>query len=277
MPLPLHWHTEPFLLLSLLGAGWLFVLLMGPFRSRFGGAPAAFPWWRVAVFLLAIGGLYLTVGSPLDQLGEDYLFSAHMIQHMLLIYLLPPLFLVALPRWLTDTLLAPPALRWIWQRLTQPVFAGIFFTLCYSLWHIPILYEAALHDKALHILEHVMMFVPALFMWWPILGNSARVPPISYGSRMLYVFVLMILQFPVFGVLCFSGEALYPTYTFAPRIIEGFTALQDQVLGGVIMKVVNMGVSLTILAASFYAWYREDERQQVEQSLRRASTRLATS
>ncbi len=277
MSLPLHWHTEPFLLLSLLGAGWIFVMLVGPLRRFIVGAPKAFPWLPVGLFLLALGGLYLSVGSPLDQLGEDYLFSAHMVQHMLLIYALPPLFLIALPRWLSDAALSWAPFRWVWRRLTHPVFAGVFFSLSYSLWHIPLLYEAALHDKWVHILEHTMMFFPALLMWWPLLARSDRVPPIGYGPRMLYVFVLMILQFPVFGVLCFSGEALYPTYAFAPRIIEGFTALQDQVLGGIIMKVINMVVSLTILGTSFYAWYQADQRAQMAQTLRRSPATLAHS
>ncbi|GAB4277088.1 MAG: hypothetical protein Tsb0018_07930 [Opitutales bacterium] len=91
-------------------------------------------------------------------------------------------------------------------------------------------------------------------MWWPIMSPSKVLPPVRAPMRMLYVFILMIVQFPVFGVLTFSGEVLYATYEFAPRIFS-LTPLQDQVLGGVVMKIFNMVASLTIFGMSFYSWY----------------------
>ena len=76
---------------------------------------------------------------------------------------------------------------------------------------------------------------------------------------MLYIFLLMVGQLPVFGFLTLSNEVLYPTYAFAPRIVE-LSPMQDQILGGIIMKITNMVISLSILGASFYSWYRADQR-----------------
>ncbi|GHB98255.1 cytochrome c oxidase assembly protein [Cerasicoccus arenae] len=256
MPIPLHWHTEPFLLLLIIGAGWLYALATGPWRDRI--APGErFPMRQSIWFYLGLGAGYLTVGSPLDQWGESFLFSAHMVQHMLLIYLVPPLLIRGLPTWLADWLLAPAIIRKPIKVLVNPFTAWLTFTFLYTLWHIPSLYELALQQKDVHVLEHWCMFIPALMMWWPIISPSTRVPPIGYGPRMLYLFLLMIGQLPVFGFLTLSETVLYPTYEWAPRVID-LDPLQDQILGGLIMKVVNMGVSLSLLAWCFYAWHRQD-------------------
>jgi len=253
----LHWHTEPLLLISLLGVGWLYALAIGPLRSRL--APATqFPLRQCILFYLGLILTYLAVGSPLDQIGEQFLFCAHMVQHMLLIYFATTLFIYGTPAWLIDWVLTPEPLRKFMNVLTHPACGGFLFTFVYTIWHIPVLYEAALHDKRIHILEHWTMFGLGIIMLWPYLTNSTRVPRRSYGISMLAIFLLMVGQLPVFGFLSFANEAIYPTYAWAPRIID-LDPLNDQILGGIIMKVVNMGFSLTILGISFYHWAKSEE------------------
>ena len=121
------------------------------------------------------------------------------------------------------------------------------------------LYEAALHDKRIHVLEHWTIFLPSILMLWPYLTTSKRVSRCGYGIRMVAVFLLMVGQLPVFAFLSFSGEPLYQTYEWAPRIID-LDPLNDQILGGIIMKVVNMTFSLTFLGISFYLWARNEEQ-----------------
>jgi len=233
MPVPLHWHTEPFLLISILGAAWCYAVGTGPLREKI--APeASYPWKYAVLFLASLLLTYLTVASPLDQIGEDFLFSLHMVQHMLLVYAIPPLIIWSLPGWLLDR----GVFRWtvvvkIAHFLTHPVTAGLLFTGVYTVWHVPALYEAALQNKVIHIFEHWTMFITAILMWWPILSPSEKVPRISYGARMLYVSILMVGQFPVFGYLTFSGEVFYPTYEYAPRIFD-ISPLDDQIFFNVI-------------------------------------------
>jgi putative membrane protein len=252
-----HWHTEPLLLISLLLVGWLYALGVGPIRQRI--APGKrFPLGQVIAFYLGLAITYLAVGSPLDQIGEQFLFSAHMTQHMLLIYFAPTLFIFGTPSWLVDWLLKPQSIRKTMQFITHPAFGGFVFTFVYTVWHIPALYEIALHDKRIHILEHWTMFGLGLLMLWPYLTLSERVPRRNYGLRMVAIFLLMVGQLPVFAFLTFAGEAIYPTYAWAPRIID-LDPLNDQILGGIIMKVINMGFSLTILGIAFYAWAKSEE------------------
>jgi len=258
------------LLISLLLAGWLYALGTGPFRERL-AAGTRFPLAKCILFYLGLIITYLAVGSPLDQIGEQFLFSAHMVQHMLLIYVTPTLFIYGTPAWLIDYLLKPGPVRKSMQVLTHPACGGLLFTFVYTVWHVPALYEMALHDKRIHILEHWTMFGLGLLMLWPFLTLSKRVPRRSYGVRMLSIFLLMVGQLPVFGILSLSSDAIYPTYAWAPRIID-LDPLNDQILGGIIMKVVNMGFSLTILGISFYLWAKSEETDDTNDATGLSST-----
>ncbi len=250
-----HWHTEPLLIGGILAFAWAYSLVIGPYRSP----EQAFPHRQAVYFGLGILSFYLAVGSPLDALGENFLFSAHMVQHNMLMYICPPFFLLGLPRWLVyDAFLRYGWLKNITRCLVHPIIAGLSFTLVFSLWHLPFLYEWALHDKPMHILEHLTMLLVSLQIWWCILGPSERIPPLPYGGQIVFVFLLMAGQTPLFAFLTFSSEVLYPTYAYAPRVIE-LSPLQDQVLGGVTMKLANMFVSLGIMSVAFYKWAKDSE------------------
>ncbi len=265
----LHWHTEPFLLITLLAVGWLYALGTGPMRKHI--APeAVFPIREIILFYSGLIIIYLAVGSPLDQIGEQFLFSAHMIQHMLLIYISPTLFILGTPTWLIDWLIQPKWLRKAMRTLTHPASGGLLFIFIFTVWHVPSLYEAALHDKRIHVLEHWTIFLPGILMLWPYLTTSKQIPRSSYGIRMVAIFLLMVGQLPVFTFLSFAGKPLYPTYVWAPRIVE-LDPLSDQILGGIIMKIVNMIFSLTILGISFYFWARSEEQDDPVTTVNAAS------
>ena len=264
MVVPLHWHTEPWLLCLILALAWLYALCVGPLRTAL--APRqAFPTGCCVAFALALIIGYLAVGSPLDQLGEDFLFSAHMLQHLLLAYVVAPLFVVGLPAYLQNALLGKHVFLAV---LTHPLVGGVLFTALYTLWHHPVLYEAALQNKTIHVVEHFCMFLPACLMWWPILSKSTCLPRSSYAVLIIYAFLLALGQTPLFAFLVFSEQVLYPTYAFAPRIFN-ITALQDQLLGGVLMKLVTMAVTIGIIATSFTLWYLQERAEDPDISAKR--------
>ena len=198
------------------------------------------------------------MGSPLDSIAELFLFSAHMVQHMLLIYVAPTLLIYGMPAWLIDALIKYLKLTPLLRLLTNPVCGGLLFTFVFTLWHIPTLYELALIDKRIHILEHFSVFTLGILMLWPFMTLSKLVPRRSFPIRLITIFLLMVGQLPVFAFLTFAGEAIYPTYAWAPRIID-LDPLNDQILGGIIMKVINMAFSLTLLGLCFYHWAKNEE------------------
>ncbi len=253
-----HWHNEPYLVGGLILVGWLYAICAGPFRPRL--APGeAYPVRHAIKFYASLTLFYLAVGSPLDQIAERFLFSAHMVQHFLLMYPVPILFLLGLPSWMIDRALGWSALRNIGRLTTHPIICGVIFVLVTSIWHAPILYEWALHDKIVHILEHLMFFGASLLYWWPQLSPSNVFPRRNYPTQMLFQLAVVIGLIPVFAYITFSTEILYPTYEFAPRIIESLDPGNDQLLAGVIMKIGGMLVALGAVGVSFYRWYASTE------------------
>lgn len=252
-----HWHTEPALLIGILLVIWVYALLVGPFRDKVDPC-AELPRSNVMWFGIGVVSFYVAVGSPLDALGEGFLFSAHMVQHNILMYITAVLTLLALPAWLVDGLLDRyPKFYPVARVLVHPVTAGVCFTLCFSGWHFPVLYEAALHDKVMHMVEHLTLYVASVQMLWPVLSRSRLLPAAPYGGQILYLFLLMVAQIPLFAILTFSPEVLYPTYELAPRITF-LDPKSDQVLGGLLMKVANMVVSLWLMGRAFYKWSLEE-------------------
>jgi putative membrane protein len=253
-----HWHTEPALLIGILLVVWAYLVLAGPMRDSV--APnQPFPRREAGWFFAGVVVFYIAVGSPLDAMGESFLFSAHMVQHNLLMYLVALMTVLALPGWMTDGLLAKSRLvTAVAKFLVQPLVAGFVFTFTFCIWHFPVLYELALHNKVAHMVEHLTMLGASVMAFWPILSRSETLPRMQWGMQILYVFLLMVVQIPLFGILTFSTEVLYPTYGLAPRI-SPLDPLGDQVLGGLLMKVANMVVSLIIVGRAFYKWNQAQE------------------
>jgi putative membrane protein len=267
MVVPLHWHNEPLLLLCLLGAGWVYALGIGPFRSKIAPPGTPYPVGRAVAFYAGLIINYLAVGSPLDQFGEDYLFSVHMVQHLIIVYVTPPLMLWGLPWWLVDAALARPWVKRLARPFLHPAVCCMSFVLVFALWHLPELYESALRSRPIHILEHATIFFTALQMWWVFMGPSKVFPPCNYPVRILCAFVLTAAHMPILGLLTFSDDPLYRTYELAPRIIPSLDAKQDQVLGGAIMEMTAALVSVGLLGWSIGGWMRDDERRQTRPKL----------
>jgi putative membrane protein len=255
-----HWHNEPYLIGGLIFLGWLFAILAGPLRPRLApGAP--YPKADAIRFYSSLVLFYLAVGSPLDQIGERFLFSAHMLQHQLLIYPTALLFLTGLPSWMVDPALKDPRLRPVLHFLTSPLVCGLIYTLVISLWHMPMFYDWALADKLVHVAEHVMFFGAALFYWWPLVSPSRLFPPSKFATQMIYLLAVLIGMTPVFVYLVFSEDVLYSTYEYAPRLFADFDAGNDQLLAGTMMKIIGMSVALAAFGWSFYKWSKDSERQ----------------
>ncbi len=253
-----HWHNEPFLIGGIILLGWLYAVVTGPLRDRLApGTP--YPVRQALMFYGALVIFYLAVGSPLDQAGERFLLSAHMFQHQLIIYPAAILFLLGLPEWSVRPITATPALRTSLRILTNPVVCGVIYCVVVSCWHFPFLYDWALQDRTVHIIEHFCFFGAALFLWWPICSPSREFPPTPYAWQMFYYVGITIGMTPVFAYITFSTDILYPTYEFAPRIIDGFGPKDDQLLAGVMMKLGGMAVMMGAFAISFYKWYQQSE------------------
>lgn len=197
-------------------------------------------------------GLFALV-SPLDALGDEYLFSAHMTQHLLLMFATAPLWTLGLPAWLMD-LIIPPAPGKYWQWITRPLPAFTIFVGTMTVWHVPALYNLALGNEGLHIFEHLTFIGAALIGWWPIAASDSPVAP---PAQMLYLFLLGIPGTALAALLTFSSASLYPFYSEAPRLF-GLSVLDDQHLGGLLMWIPMHMVLFLAFCLIFFKWFNNE-------------------
>ena len=252
-----HWHNEPFLTGGLVFIGWLYAILTGPWRQRLApGAP--YPREHAIRFYCALLCFYLAVGSPLDQFADRFLLSAHMLQHQIIMYPVAALFLLGLPDWLIRPVATWPPLRTLFRILTNPLVCGALYVGVLAIWHLPFMYDWALQNRPIHIVEHFMIFGVSFLYWWPLLSPSREFPRLPYAAQMLYLVAVIIGMTPLFAYITFSTDILYPTYEFAPRVTV-LSAAGDQLLAGCMMELIGMSVAMIAFATSFYRWYQAGE------------------
>jgi cytochrome c oxidase assembly factor CtaG len=220
------------------------------------------PLRSVLVFLLGDLTLLFALISPLDELGDTYLFSAHMLQHLLLVLLVPPLLIAGLPETPLRSALQREGIRRLERILSRPQVAWFLGIGTLWIWHVPLLYDATLASEAIHVFEHLTFLVTGVIFWWPIFtplqdhryGTSTAIAYLGVGA----------LANTALGVLLtFAPAGFYPYYTHprdpyhALSLIRngwGLDAADDQQLGGVFMWVLGGLVFLVALMIELGRW-----------------------
>ncbi len=225
------------------------VYLRGWWLLRRAGSPNI-PPWRAATFLLGLVSLWVALASPMDVFN-GFVLTAHMLQHMMLMMVAPPMlllgsFLVPVVRGLpifAAREFAGPFLNWavarrIGRALTNPVFALLLMGVAMFTWHTPALYELALRSPAWHQTEHACFLLASLIFWWPVVQPWPSRAHWPRWAMVPYLLVADLQNTALSAILAFSDRVLYPSYSSVPRLF-GFSALEDQVAAGAIMWVVG--------------------------------------
>jgi cytochrome c oxidase assembly factor CtaG len=208
------------------------------------------PWY----FAAGMAVLSIALLSPLDALA-DLLFMMHMVQHVLLIMVAPPLILLGLPAPILRWLILEIKLRKVLDGLTSPLLAYTLLNVNLLVWHVPSLYESALHNGFIHDLEHALFFYTALFFWWRVIEPSGGWFPFWPWppAKWIYLMIAAPPSYVLGSILWASSRPLYPFYTQVPRL-WGLTALWDQRYGGMLMWVQGwMYIMASMLV--FFIWY----------------------
>ena len=213
---------------------------------------------QAAYFGLALLAIYVSLASPLHDLSERYLFSAHMVQHLLLTLVAPPLILLGTPGWMLSPLVRPRFVYRLAAWVTGPLIAFIVFNVAFAMSHIPALYDLTLENHGMHIVEHLIFMGTAVLMWWPILSPMRELPRIAPPLQILYVFFQTIPSSLVGALITLSERPLYPTYANAPRVFE-LSALMDQQVGGALMWVAGGFYFLALATIIFFVWAHREE------------------
>lgn len=265
------WQWEPWLLGGLIITSWLYGRGVAALWQR-AGVGRGIRGWHLGCFGLGQVTLVVALMSPLDALSEA-LFAAHMVQHMLLIYVAPLLLVLGAPPviwvWALPRSWRRPTLHWwratLWHRLwgyvLHPLTIGTSFGLALWIWHAPALYQAAVVNRAVHLLEHsTFLATSLLFCWLLVYGRTASPRQHGDGGVLLVLFATALHSGLLGALLTFATTPLYPVYR-AGVTQWGLTLLTDQQLAGVIMWIpvgfFYLGAMLFLAAR----WLRRLEQQ----------------
>jgi putative membrane protein len=217
------------------------------------------PWWQAAAFGAGLLVLLVSLNGPIHDLSDYYLFSVHMVQHLLLTLVLPPLLIAGTPGWLLRPLLRAAWVRAVARFLTRALVAAALFSVTLASWHLAPAYDLMMREHAVHIATHLMFMAAATLMWWPVMSPVAELPRLPEGPGMLYLFLVGIPMQVVAALITTADEVLYPWYAAAPRT-WGLSPLDDQRLGGLLMWVPGNLYLFLAIGVLFFRWARESER-----------------
>lgn len=257
MPWTWHPHPDVWLLVGVLGGGYVYaVRRLGP-RHVAPGQPVA-TRAQLAAFSLGIVTLWVGADWPVHDLGEDYLYSVHMTQHLLFTLVVPPLLLLGTPAWLARQVLRPPRLYRVTSRLVRPLPALAIFNALIVITHWPAFVDATLRSEPLHFAAHAAVFGAALLMWCPVVAPLPEWRPLTPPAQMLYLFLQSIVPTVPASFLVFAERPIYRFYETVPRL-WGLSAGEDQRIGGLLMKLGGGLLLWGIITVLFFRWHSEEE------------------
>lgn len=264
----------------------LYLGLTGPWRTRFANSEPVSVGKKIT-FLIGLTVFYFAQGGPIDLLGH-LMFSAHMTSMALSYLLAPPLMLIGIPGWMIRPLTNVPAVRKLLYALTSPVVGVLSFNVLFSFYHMPNIHDYVMTHFAVHYAYYFVLLVTSLMMWWNVITPLPEMNRLTHLKKMGYIFLNGVLITPACALIIFAGEPLYASYTDpnvwaqamgycvpagsqlllenfkGPEFFSIFSPLEDQQLGGIIMKLVQELVYGSALAYIFFDWYIHERKNDDE-------------
>lgn len=235
------------------------------------------------LFTTTIVLLYITKGAPLDLMGH-LMFYAHMIQMAVLYLVIPPLLIVGIPGWIWRKVLNYSIVKPLFGFFTKALVALILFNGMFSFYHIPLIFDAIKMSMWLHAIYTIVLFIFAIFMWWPLVNRLPEYETLSGLKKVGYIFADGILLTPACALIIFADTPMYATFSdpsawmealklcvpgstlanlnlSGPEVFNSMSLIHDQQLGGVIMKIIQEIVYGVVLGQIFFSWYRKEQAE----------------
>lgn len=261
-------HPEVWLLVGFLVGSYVYLVrVIGPKAVGPGQTVVS----RRQVTYFSSGMLLLWIGAdwPVHDVGEEYLYSLHMFQHMVFTLFAPPLLVMSMPTWMARTLLGEGfthrAVRW----LARPVIAGVAFNLMAMVTHIPLVVNASTENAPLHYGLHFFLFTASMLMWTPVVGPIPEWQMRPH-TKAIYLFLMSVVPTVPAGWLTFAEGVVYDTYA-TPVRVWGLTVTEDQQIAGAIMK---LGGAAFLWSVAVFLWFKRFAPQFEETNTYRRAGRM---
>jgi putative membrane protein len=235
---PWTWVPRPTVWLLIVGLSllyWYAVTRIGP-RATIPGE-AVVTRSQLAWFVATMAVLWAASDWPLHDIGENYLYSAHMVQHLLLSFVLPPMAWLATPTWLARLVVGSGLAYRIVRYLARPLMATLIFNAVVVLQHWPVVVNTSVGNGPFHYGVHVLVVFSSLLMWLPVAGPLPELRP-PLAVQMIHLFAQSIIPTVPTGFLVFAEGTVYRAYD-VPYRLWGLSTTDDQQLAGAFMKVLG--------------------------------------
>ena len=250
---------NPFLLLILAGVYLLYLWVMRRMPSNL---EKGIPLKKKIVFMSGLLAAYVALAGPVAVLANNSVLSVHMLQQSMMYIVMPPLVLLGMPiefyRFLNDRIFNIKYLRF----LKWPLLHLLLFNLLWSFYHLPSIYEYILEHVLLLELTHIVINTSAFLMWIQVLAPDGLINRMSHVMKMGYMFANGMLITPACALIIFSDAVLYSSLLEAPKLFFISTPLDDQQLGGVIMKVVQEFAYSIVIGSIFVKWVKSEQEPE---------------
>lgn len=254
--LAFHAHWDVYLLIGLLAVGYYVGLprLAARLAPRGEEAVTRQQKWLFGAGLLA----WVVVSTwPFHDIGEKSLFTFHMLEHMTLAWVVPPLLLMGSPWWLTRALVRP-VLRPL-RLLTRPLIALAIFNAVLAAIHIPRVVELMVTNDQFHFVAHFLLMGTAFLLWWPVLGPIPDFPKLTRLASIAYLFANGLVPTIPASFLTFASDTVYPVYDGFPRL-WGLDVITDQTIAGLVMKIGGGLLLWGVMVTIYFRWWREEQQ-----------------
>ncbi len=237
-------------------------------------------------FILGMIVLYIVKGSPVDLLGH-IMFTMHMTQMAFLLLLVPVFIIKGIPWWVWKVVVEAPVVRTIFKIFTKPLLAILLFTGLFSVYHLPVVFDAIKLNETLHGIFTMILFIAAFFMYWPLLNEIEGQHKMKNIHKLGYIAANAVLITPACALIIFASNPMYGTYSDSemwmkamelcvpastlseltlsgPELFSSMDLIADQQVGGVLMKIIQEIIFGVILFRIFHKWWNSERTNQQE-------------
>lgn len=254
------WQAEPAAIVGIALAGILYFRWLRRHEIDHPGEQAASGLQQFA-FVAGLATYVVALLSPVDTFAS-YLLTMHMVQHILLTIIGPPLLLLGLPRGIYRSLSQRGTFWSAWRWLTKPFVAFVLFNAVFSFIHLPVLYNLLLSNEIFHIASHLALMGTALLAWWPVLAAGREFGELNPAVKSLYLLAHTVPGVLVGGVITLVDSVLYSEYAHAPLRLWDLSLKTDQEIGGLLMWVGVGSLYLGAAAIAFFRWAAEADNRE---------------
>ena len=251
---------SPVILLVVVVVGYVYSRFIAKGNGNFADAEPVTGKQKL-YFYTGLALFYIGQGSPINYIGHHYLFSVHMLQQTIL-YLIVPIFIwLGTPAWVLRLVMNNLVIRSVISFFTRPLIALFLFNMLFSIYHMPFIMDNLMKNDVWLFGYHTVLLFTAFMMWFPVFSPLPEINRLNDLKKIGYIFGNGLLLTPACALIIFANSTLYDMYANVTVPFAHLSPMDDQQLGGVIMKIIQEIVYGATLAYIFFRWYRRERKE----------------